>query len=211
MAPEVIRFIPAEGSPSGVAQIAVSFEVSGTAALYAIELGREVEGTRRADAIEGSIGDDLIDGGNGKDVIAERGGDDGTRGGNGADLIVGGAGDDAIEGGNGADRLSGGLGDDEIRGGNGADIIHGGAGHELLDGGRGPDRFVFAIGEGKDTIVRLDAADVIGLSATGLGFADLAITDLGGGSYEVALAAGDNIMLTLGRGSLVLDEGDFAF
>lgn len=125
-------------------------------------------------------GDDLIDGGNGKDVIAERGGDDETRGGNGADLIVGGAGDDAIEGGNGADRLSGGLGDDEIRGGNGADIIHGGAGHELLDGGRGPDRFVFAIGEGKDTIVRLDAADVIGLSATGLGFADLAITDLGG-------------------------------
>ncbi|MDT8344543.1 MAG: choice-of-anchor I family protein [Thermohalobaculum sp.] len=211
VSPEVIQFIPAEDSPTGVAQIAVSFEVSGTTALYAIELGREIEGTRRADTIAGSIGDDLIAGGNGADRIDGRGGDDEIRGGNGADDIFGGAGDDAIFGGNGRDRLSGGLGDDTLRGGNGADLIHGGAGDDWLDGGRGADRFVFALGDGHDTVASLERADRIDLSATGLGFGDLAITDLGSGSYEIALGDDDSITVTLARGNATLDAADFVF
>ena len=42
--------IPAAESVSGVDQIAVAFEVSGTTALYDIELGKTIDGTGRGDA-----------------------------------------------------------------------------------------------------------------------------------------------------------------
>lgn len=97
--PEVIDFIAAEDSLTGNAQIAVSYEISGTTALYDVALGRKIKGDSDDNTLTGSVGDDRI------------------RGKDGDDIIEGGAGDDVLGGGKGADTFLFNLGDgsDEIR------------------------------------------------------------------------------------------------
>jgi VCBS repeat-containing protein len=86
-----------------------------------------LNGTIKADTINGTAAADRIFGDNGNDSIN------------------GGAGDDYIDGGNGSDMLSGGAGNDEIDGGNGQDTL-------LLAGNRADYRF-FA-GSNGSVIVR---------------------------------------------------------
>ncbi|MEP5757792.1 MAG: hypothetical protein ABJ327_00450 [Litoreibacter sp.] len=50
-----ISFIPAEDSVNGLAQISVSFEGSGTTAIYNLELGKEIDDTYRSETIDGTI------------------------------------------------------------------------------------------------------------------------------------------------------------
>jgi hypothetical protein len=76
-------------------------------------------------AIEGTIGDDQLNG-------TSR-----------ADVINAGAGDDHIASGAGADTVDGGDGDDKIDAGGGDDTLIGGAGDDFLNGGGGSDTFVF--------------------------------------------------------------------
>ncbi|MEA3054227.1 MAG: hypothetical protein QOG72_3130 [Sphingomonadales bacterium] len=76
-----------------------------------------LNGTNKADTINGTAAADRIFGDNGNDSIN------------------GGAGDDYIDGGNGSDILSGGAGNDEIDGGNGQDTL-------LLAGNRADYRFL---------------------------------------------------------------------
>jgi len=174
--PEVIKFIAAEHSESGVAQIAVSYEMSGTTALYDLAFGHHTVGSAGDDMLAGTVGDD---------VLAGRQGDD---------VIEGGAGDDLLRGQTGADTLIGGTGDDMLRGGQGADT------------------FVFALGDGNDTIFGLNKHDKIDLSATGLGFDDLTITNNGGNTFTVDYGdQGDSITLTLTAGNTALDADDFLF
>ncbi|MET1112601.1 MAG: Ig-like domain-containing protein [Allosphingosinicella sp.] len=76
-----------------------------------------LNGTNKADTINGTAQDDRLFGDNGNDVID------------------GGAGNDFIDGGNGSDTLSGGAGNDDIDGGNGQDTL-------LLTGNRADYRFL---------------------------------------------------------------------
>lgn len=97
--------------------------------------GANIVGTNKSDAaLNGTVADESIDGGNGDDVIS------------------GLAGADVIYGGNGNDKLLGGQGIDKLFGDNGSDILVGGAGNDFLTGGNGVDVFVFEAGFGNDVI-----------------------------------------------------------
>jgi Ca2+-binding RTX toxin-like protein len=101
-----------------------------------------LRGTKRADMLEGGVGNDVIYGLNGDDVLRSYSGDDRIRGGNGMDVLDGGLGNDILRGGNGSDRIDGGQGDDRLWGGNAADWLRGGPGLDELHGGTGADTFV---------------------------------------------------------------------
>ncbi|WIO73533.1 tandem-95 repeat protein [Porticoccaceae bacterium LTM1] len=60
---------------------------------------------------------------------------------------------DQINGGNKVDRLFGVSGDDTLFGGSGNDLLNGGEGNDTLQGDVGDDIYVFALGDGNDTIV----------------------------------------------------------
>jgi trimeric autotransporter adhesin len=63
----------------------------------------------------------------------------------------------ALTGTSGRDRLTGGEGNDTLSGLGGADTLRGGLGNDVLNGGKGNDRYLFARGDGQDTIVERDA------------------------------------------------------
>src|SRR4028118_282065 len=115
-------------------------------------------------------------GGNGPDTLTGNAGNDILIGGNGPDALIGNAGNDTLIGGNGTDLLLGNAGDDLLYGGNGADTLEGGLGNDTLTGGNGGDVFVFASGEGTDTITDFKLSnDIIGL-AGGLTFENLSFS-----------------------------------
>ncbi|MDK3017931.1 choice-of-anchor I family protein [Pseudodonghicola flavimaris] len=111
--PEVIKFIAAEDSETGVAQIAVSYEISGTTALYDLAFGHRFNGTNDADEITGTVGDDTLVGHRGADVLDGGAGDDLLKGQKGTDTLIGGTGNDVMKGGAGADTFVFDLGDGE--------------------------------------------------------------------------------------------------
>lgn len=159
-----ITFIEAADSASGQPQIAVSYEISGTTALFDLALGDKIKGTQEDDRLRGTQGDDMIKGRAGNDVLLGRGDDDLLRGGAGADTLRGGQGDDILKGGVGADRMRGAAGADDIH------IF----GDDSVRGGSGEDTFIFA--RGNAVIRDFDAgndADRIDLSGN-TAFADYA-------------------------------------
>lgn len=86
------------------------------------------------------------------DIIDGTSGDDTLDGANGSDIIDGGAGDDTISGGNGADELTGGSGDDILDGGNGKDILYyianiNAGDSDYYDGNNGKDTLDITISE----------------------------------------------------------------
>ncbi len=127
-----------------------------------------VEGTAGDDLIDGGyLGDpegdlvdagdnaagtdaDVIEAGTGDDTVLAGAGNDTVHGGDGADIIDGGAGDDSLEGGDGADSILGDDGNDTVRAGNGDDTVSGGAGDDSLFGFTGSD--VVYGGDGNDLI-----------------------------------------------------------
>jgi Ca2+-binding RTX toxin-like protein len=123
---------------------------SGTSsALVSVAVGGTQTGTSGSDILTGTAGNDSLDGGNGNDILIGNAGNDTLIGGIGTDFLVGGAGDDLLYGGNGDDTLRGGLGE---------------------------DIFVFAAGEGIDTITDFSlGTDKIGLTG-GLTFGQLSFS-----------------------------------
>ena len=103
---------------------------------------------------------------NGKDTLTGNSGNDYLDGGNGDDKLYGGAGNNTLLGGNGDDLLVGDAGNDSLNGDLGNDTLRGGLGNDTLTGGSGIDVFVFAPGEGTDTITdfSLGQGDKIGLT-----------------------------------------------
>lgn len=98
--------------------------------------------------IQGTSGNDNLNGGSGKDLIFAYGGDDKISGGSnddcliagfGKDKLTGGSGKDVLIGGDDNDRLDGDSGDDSLFGGNGNDDVRGGSGDDLIDGEAGID------------------------------------------------------------------------
>lgn len=119
--------------------------------------GKTIKGSRKADDLSGTSGDDTLVGRKGKDSLSGLAGDDTLNGGSGKDRLEGGADDDVLRGANGKDKLFGDAGDDILDGGRGKDRLEGGAGDDALTGGKARDVFVFGGDWGTDTVVDLDA------------------------------------------------------
>ncbi|MEL7469971.1 MAG: spondin domain-containing protein [Pseudomonadota bacterium] len=181
------------------------------------------------DFLAGGNGADLLDGGEARDLLFGGAGNDRIFGGEGNDRALGGSGDDTIEGGGGRDRiygedgndvldggeerdvlfggadndaLSGGGARDFLFGGSGDDVLNGGEGNDRLEGGSGSDTFLFAAGDGRDTVQDFDAdADVIVLGGTD-------ITDLAG-LEDVSRDRGNSVIIDLGADRIVLRDTSF--
>jgi len=80
-------------------------------------------GTQDADTLNGTTGNDLLQGFGSADVI---------NGNDGNDLLYGDAGNDTLNGGNGKDVLYGGVGNDSLIGGKGNDTLIGGLGADTF-------------------------------------------------------------------------------
>lgn len=99
-----------------------------------------VNGTIGDDRLEGTGVSDILNGLAGDDRLRGRGGDDTVNGGDGDDLVRGDFGNDEVNGGAGADTVRGGFGDDSISGGDGNDLARGDEGNDTVSGGDGDDR-----------------------------------------------------------------------
>ena len=93
-----------------------------------------LQGTAGNDSINGGFNDDSISGLAGNDTLLGNKGDDTLRGGEGDDLLIGGG---SEAGGN--DSLDGGAGADTLSGRESFDTLYGGAGDDLLNGGNESD------------------------------------------------------------------------
>jgi len=99
-----------------------------------------LNGTADFDQINGLGGNDTINGGDGIDEIDGGDGNDTINGGNGTDFIDGGNGDDVIHGGAGDDfseEIRDGAGNDTVYGEADWDSFYGSAGNDFYDGGTG--------------------------------------------------------------------------
>lgn len=111
-----------------------------------------LDGGAGRDTLQGGRGNDVLLGQAGHDLLKGEAGHDTLRGGSGNDRMWGGEGRDLLAGDGGNDWLFGNAGHDTLRGGAGNDTLTGGKGNDLLNGGAGADSFVFARGDGSDTI-----------------------------------------------------------
>lgn len=109
-------------------------------------------GANIENAISGS-GNDIIYGNILSNTLTAGSGNDLISGGIGNDVIYGGRDNDIIRGGKGYDTIYGGQGPDVIYGERGNDVIYGDIGRDTLYGGDANDIFVFAAGNGHDTIM----------------------------------------------------------
>ena len=137
----------------------------------------------------GSSHDDTLAGDLRNNTLKGRDGDDTLYGGPGG-------GDDSIYGENGNDRIYGGTGND---------TIYGGAGDDVLSGGADDDTFVFAPGNGDDTITDFtDGDDKIDLSA----FADITSVD----DLSMDQQEGDVVIDLSGQdgGTIIVSDFDIA-
>ncbi len=118
-----------------------------------------INGTSNDDYILAKAGNDFIIAGNGDDRVDAGAGNDTVNAGNGDDEIDGGSGNDTINGDAGNDVLDGDDGNDTIDGGSGNDLIHGDDGDDVLKGNVGCD--VILGGDGNDTITGGGGNDLI--------------------------------------------------
>ncbi|RME16728.1 MAG: hypothetical protein D6801_04915 [Alphaproteobacteria bacterium] len=105
----------------------------------------------------------------------------------------GGSNNDKIIGNSSANTLNGNGGNDTIKGGGGADTIKGGKGNDKLIGGGGADTFVFAKGDGHDTIRDHAAGEHIEISGHGNTAAIIAAASDSGGDVVIDFGNGDVI------------------
>ncbi|HEV2818680.1 MAG TPA: Ig-like domain-containing protein [Allosphingosinicella sp.] len=121
--------------------------------------GETINGTAGDDFLEGTIGGDTINAFAGADSAFGMAGDDFIYGGDGVDNLYGNEDDDYIDGGNQDDQLSGGDGNDQLLGQAGDDIVFGENGDDQLSGGDGLDNLT---GEaGADVIAGGNDDDVL--------------------------------------------------
>lgn len=167
------------------------------------------QATEGDDGLYGTTLGETLDGLGGNDDIAGYGGDDIIRGRGGNDTLGGGAGNDIVEGGEGNDGLEGGTGDD---------ILTGGLGNDSLSGGGGNDAYVFALGDGQDTINNYDAGQSrMDVLSFGAGVDPSAVTARRTGNSLVLTIAGTDDRITVtnyfdgdAAGASRLDEIRFA-
>ena len=140
--------------------------------------------------ISAGAGDDTLRGDASADIFQGGSGNDFLFGGAGNDSLNGYTGSDTLSGGSGNDTLVGGAGNDSLGGYTGDDVLWGGKGNDTLLGGKGADKFIYALGDGSDTIVGFDDKDT--LSLDGLDF--------------TATCAGSSVTLKFSSGSIVFSN-----
>ncbi len=94
--------------------------------------------------IQGTIGDDVIQGTSANDLIFGLSGNDIISGNGGNDCIFGGDGDDIISGNGGNDTIHGNSGNDVLKGQSGTDVIYSNSGSDVIDGGSNIDRCYYS-------------------------------------------------------------------
>ena len=160
-------------------------------------------GSRYIDTLTGDENANTLEGGLENDILTGGANDDTLQGDEGADTLYGGEGDDTLygDGGNtadsaaGDDTLYGGAGIDTLYGGVGADILEGGAGADILEGGVGEDTYVFATGDGADTIQSDDDGGKLHLQ-NAADFSDLTFSREGNEGNDVKITiASDSVTL----------------
>lgn len=117
--------------------------------------------------IVGTNSNDTLVGTNQSDRLIGKAGNDTLTAGHGRDTLVGGNGNDRLFGGDlndtGVDTLLGGGGRDMIFAeGSQGDIVVGGLGNDTLYSGIGDDVFVFAAGDGRDSIADFGVGQTTG-------------------------------------------------
>jgi Ca2+-binding RTX toxin-like protein len=135
-----------------------------------------IDGTAGNDVLQGRWENDDIWGLEGDDRLYGGDGDDFAFGSLGDDLIDGEAGNDNLAGGDGVDRILGGDGQDMLRGHDGDDSLIGGAGNDYLSGGAGVDSYNGGTDEGydRDSVSMLgDRVSLYDVNATEGAVADL--------------------------------------
>jgi Ca2+-binding RTX toxin-like protein len=166
------------------------------------------------DTIDGGSDDDLIFGEDGDDDISGAVGDDTVFGGDGQDTLRGNSGNDMLYGGDDNDTLESHAGNDRLDGGSGDDRINGAADQDTLTGGDDNDTFLFSdlthsVDGLEDLITDFSRTDdIIDLSALGLVFGDLTISD--DGSVTLVQDNGSTFAFEL-TGVIALDATDFTF
>jgi len=130
-----------------------------------------------------------------------------------ANTIYGGSAANTIYGYAGNDKLYGYAGNDTLSGGDGDDTLYGGAGTDTLTGGAGKDTFVYANGEGSDTIKDYAAGqDTLYISSGSIAKTSLANSDkdlvitVGSGKVTLTNAAAKTISLKDSRGSYAVSK-----
>jgi hypothetical protein len=168
-------------------------------------------------AINGTPGNDFIEGTAEADVLLGLDLNDTLRGLNGDDFVHGNRGFDTVNGNRGRDTLRGGKGDDLVRGGGDDDLLfgdldsdtlYGDRGADTLIGGDGADLFVIGADSATDIVVDFATGDTIGLAA-GQTFFDLNIFD-GNGFAVIQDRLTGQVLATLSNVSAAsLDFNDF--
>lgn len=109
----------------------------------------KLNGSKGDDLLEGADNKDTLKGKDGNDTLMGLAGDDNLHGNDGDDYLEGGAGKDKLQGDSGADTLMGMDGDDKLQGNKGDDYLEGGAGDDKLDGDSGSDTLYGGDGDDK--------------------------------------------------------------
>ena len=166
------------------------------------DAGEAIQAGTGNDQANGFAGDDHIDGGEGRDVLHGGTGADTVLGSVGDDLLHGEEGDDLLAGGDDEDTLYGHFGEDTLIGGEGNDIAHGGQDNDFLSGESGADALHGNAGD--DTLMGGTGEDSL-FGGTGNDFVWGAETDaeqdyLNGGEGDDTLFAGQGDIVTAGDG-----------
>jgi|GEM_PF-6402734 len=148
--------------------------------------------------INGTNGNDALDGTGYDDTIYAKVGNDVVRGFGGDDLISGDGGNDVLYGEEGRDRLRGGSGNDVLRGEVGNDTIYGGSGNDYLvaSGGGGENTF----NGGSDYLYGGMGNDIYAVDLREVGhvtISDSGSTDIhpGHGEIRAAVVEGDSLII----------------
>ncbi len=123
------------------------------------QIAAPLNGTAGDDIIDGWYHNNIIYGFGGHDIIIGAGGNDVIDAGDGNDVVITGDGNDTITGLGGDDTLTGGGGHDTIDAGDGNDVISTGSGNDTVYGGAGNDTVTDA--GGTNAIYGEDGDDVI--------------------------------------------------
>jgi Ca2+-binding RTX toxin-like protein len=108
--------------------------------LFSTAIPSECDQNANWNIIQGTNGNDTLNGTSSRDLIFGYGGNDTIKGTSGDDCLVGGSGNDNVQGGSGDDVILGrGGNDSNLQGNTGDDKIYGGAGNDTLKGDSGND------------------------------------------------------------------------
>jgi Ca2+-binding RTX toxin-like protein len=121
----------------------------------------------------------------------------------GQDTLNGLGGKDSLDGGVGHDVLSGGSGNDTLLGGAGDDTLTGGTDNDLLNGGSGNNSYLFALGDGQDTIAASTDTTANKYSILTLA-ADIQI------ATDALQRIGDSLVVTISDTDKITIQGFFA-